>query len=753
MNGHWRNGSIRIVAAAIVTALLFSFCGVADAAYVNERRVVISSPEETFTDGAGVRGTYALDTQVAVDKGGNIWVWGYYNVCTIGNAGQSGSSSSNPVNGASYTLDQPGGSITRDCGNHTLNNRPAVIKGVNGFTSVAGSAYALMAVDKQGNLYGWGDNTQGARFAVPSSASLKASGGGATLVSGGVFGLYKDGTALPEALPDKVNQMNPNESDDTWKPIDGPDAPLPTGNDRVPYAQGLNKSKVVSVASNEYAFAYLKEDGTVWTVGQNGFGQRGVGKQGNGFGSWGLLNGRSTGYPFDASGGVSTRPTQVRFPDGVKIKYISNSYEGYHAVDTDNNVWYWGRNYDGNSGLTDDELKAVSGRDSGSSCYLLSASTMDAYCYSPVKVPSLTNVVRTNGLRKFAEGYQFGCLLDDHGKLWVWGASINKVGMPDSDANSNAVWSATPSVFSATTNTGRRFTADHIVDINAGFHAGQMVTDDGYVYGWGEAYLGGAQFADLSPDASNSPWNSSHRVGVVWDPTRDPLHRKATKVGGNKDAANLNLEDGSIYSWGENGGGAALGGRGYGQTVCAEGLPVCVSPKIGMTGGRVQGGLYVWPATFVPDIQNVGRYETLVKNSYPFQDTGVHKGQIVEYTLKLANDRTGYQNPAVRVEDTWGSGASLVPDSFRAKYTISNGHVIDADTDPRWDVTSKFTLTDTGFNSNDPSMVLSPQSTLIITYKVKVTGDSGTVGGKALLTRVSNGAEIDSDQTYNPVVK
>lgn len=755
-----RRKGFRLV-GVVVTLLMFllSFSSVAGAAYVRERRIDVSSPEESFSEGAGVRGTYALDTQVAVDKGGNIWVWGYYNLCSIDNAGQAGASSPNPVNGASYTLDPANRAFASNCARDTdyFNNKPAVIKGVTGFTSVAGSSYALMAVDKRGNLYGWGDNSQDGAVA-PSSASLMASGYNRnSLTSGGVFGIYKDGTAPPEALPNKVNQMNPNESPDTWKPVDGPDAPVPDGGSDGPYAQGFNRNKVISVASNEYGFAYLKDDGSVWTVGHNGFGQRGIGKRGGSQAAWGTLKNGASGYPFDEGGGVSTRPTKVLFPEGVKIKYLSNSYEGYHAVDIDNNVWFWGRNYSGNSGLSQDDINMLSSkkpRDTDNPCTTLGSAALDAYCYLPVQVPSITKVVKENGFQKFAEGYEYGILLDAHKKAWIWGSSTNRVGMPDyTGTPGDGNWNPTPTLFAATTNDDKSFTADNIVDVNGGFHSGQMVTGDGYVYGWGEAYLGGAQFADLSATSTNSPWNSSHRVGVVWDPTRDPQHRKATKVGGNKDGANFNLEDGSIYTWGENGGGAALGGRGYlGRTVCAEGLPGCVSPKIGMSGGRNQGGLYVWPATFVPDIQNVGRYQTAIKNAYPFQGTAVHKGDTVEYTLQIVNDRTSYQNPPIGIEDTWGNAASLVPGSLRAKYTIYNGHTVNADDDPQWDVTSKFTASPTGIVSNDTNMVLQPQSTLVVRYKVKVEAGTGNVGGRLLLKKLADGSEIDSDKTSNPVV-
>ncbi|RBP97464.1 hypothetical protein CRD60_06780 [Bifidobacterium aemilianum] len=750
-------GALALSAALAVAMLLPLSATNADAAYIQHKQVEIASPEEDFADGAGVKGTYALDSQIALDKGGNIWIWGYYNYCSIDNAGQGGASSPNSKNGASYTpKSTPEGPA---CQTWELNNRPQIIKGVNGFTSIAASAYAVMAVDKRGNLYGWGDNTQRGTN-VPVSAAYPANGFTAPMVTtGGVFGLYKDGTAPPEGIPNDVNQANPNASPKTWKPIDGPDAPLPKGALATAYPDGLNTSKVISVSSNEYGFAYLKEDGTVWTTGDPSFGRRGVGKVGpaGGWTSPGAA-GSLSGYPVDQQAGVAQVPTKVKFPAGTKIKELFNSYEGFHAVDSDDNVWYWGRNYQGNAGLSNSELQALSSADQSKPCWLLNTTYYEAYCYQPVQVPSLTKVVRENGASKFAEGYGFGSLLDSKNNLWVWGSANYRVGMPDAaNQGGDTIWDSTPHIFSAKTDTGSRIEGTNVIDMNATYHSGQFVTGDGYVYGWGEANIGGANTPNLAPDGV-TPWNSEHRPGIVWDPTTDPQHRKAIRVGGNKDAANFNLDDGSIYSWGENGGGAALGGWGYGSTkefeVCAYGVPGCVSPKIYYTGSpRDQSGITIWPAVFVPGIQNVGKYQKVVKNAYPFQGTEVKKGDIVEYNEILTNDRTGFQNPKIRVEDTWGSKATLVKDSFVAQYSTSNSHKVNAADDPQWDVTSKFDISPTGFTTNDPNFVLDPMSTLVVRYKIQVTADSGSVGGVVKLFNLSDNSEIDSDETSNPIGK
>lgn len=721
-----------MLAVTLVTVLIASLSTVAYGAYVKSKSVAVSSPEENFTTGAGVQGEYALDTQIAKDKSGNIWVWGYYNLCNIDNAGQGGYYGGGK-NGAVYT-----GNASGSCGGVTINNKPSVIRGFTCATDVAGSAYALMAVDCYGNLYGWGDNTQNGSV-VASDPAFIAAGGPKTNVTGGVYGLYKNQKGASEAIPNTVNQANPQASPETWKPIDGPGAPTGT------YPGGDNTSKVVKVASNEYGFAWLKDDGTVWTAGANTYGARGVGKWGNTVDQWGSVG--TAGYPVGNSWGVALSPTKVTFPGNVKIKAVYSGYLSYFAIDTNNQVYFWGQSYAGGAAMSNDELEAYSSStDTSKPCRSLAGSNY--YCFAPVPVPSLTKLIADNGgFTKLLGGYSYGAMLTKNKKLWTWGVSTDGVGMPESDKQNDLTYRTTPQVLSTTAVDGSTVTADNVIDANGAYHAGQFVTADGYAWAWGQHKWGGAFSSNMSPTQDALPTNDKDRPGIVWDPTKDPQHRMAVKVGGNKDGANLNLSDGSVYTWGENGGGVSLGGQGYGTTVCAYGQPGCVSPKVLATlGKRAQSGLYVWPATFVPEVQNVGSYQTVIKNAYPFQATPVHDGDEVKYTVLVRNELSNFKNPTVKIEDSWGQNGTLVPGSFSVKYTSSNSKDTDID------IADRFVLSPTGYSTTDPSMQLDPLSVIAITYRVKVSGTTGNVGGTVVLSNTDGaGGQIDSDEALNPI--
>lgn len=173
----------------------------------------------------------------------------------------------------------------------------------------------------------------------------------------------------------------------------------------------------------------------------------------------------------------------------------------------------------------------------------------------------MSKVIRENGgYLKGTGGYTYGVVLTKNHKLWTWGASATRMGMPEAtDTTNNSVYRYEPRQFDATDVNGNRLIGEDVIDVNGGFKAGQFVKSDGSIWGWGGHKWGGAFSTNLADNVDAKPTNDEDYPGPIWLPDNDPQKRKGTKVGGNKDGASFNLEDGSIYSWGENGGGAALG--------------------------------------------------------------------------------------------------------------------------------------------------------------------------------------------------
>ncbi|MGD9732695.1 MAG: hypothetical protein AB7U45_10985 [Desulfamplus sp.] len=130
---------------------------------------------------------------------------------------------------------------------------------------------------------------------------------------------------------------------------------------------GLTGISAVDAAANGYHTAALKNDGTVWTWGYNGYGQLGNGTAEN-----------------------STNPVQVEGLTGVSAVAAG----GWHtaALKTDGTVWAWGYNSYGQLG---------------------DGTTIDSYL--PVKVTGLT------GVSAIAVSGSHTAALKTDGTVWTWG--------------------------------------------------------------------------------------------------------------------------------------------------------------------------------------------------------------------------------------------------------------------------------------------------------------------------------------------
>lgn len=281
-------------------------------------------------------------------------------------------------------------------------------------------------------------------------------------------------------------------------------------------------TEVRSVASSEYANAWLKADGSVWTTGTPAFGQRG--------------NGNSL---------PQVNPTRVTFPAGTgALVYVGAAYEGFYAVDDASRVYFWGRDYRGGAG------NGLNG---------------DRYVTTPVEVPALTALVASEGLAYLGGGYAFGTLLTEKGDVYTWGSAENNAhgGAPGS-------WTALD---------GRDLGAPKLLltgveDVAVSFQTGRALMGDGTVQAWGARLWGGAF------RLPSGAINSTNALAVVYDGSKG----RAVEVGGSKDVGSYTLADGTLWTWGENGFGAACGGLTY--AACARSV----------TSTGATNGLYVWPA-------------------------------------------------------------------------------------------------------------------------------------------------------------
>lgn len=90
-------------------------------------------------------------------------------------------------------------------------------------------------------------------------------------------------------------------------------------------------TNVSQTVANWGAYAALKGDGTVWTWGQNGYGQLGNGTVDT-----------EPAYPAPAI--YNPTPVQATFPVGTQITQIASGQFNFLALDRSGNVWSWGGN-------------------------------------------------------------------------------------------------------------------------------------------------------------------------------------------------------------------------------------------------------------------------------------------------------------------------------------------------------------------------------------------------------------------------
>ena len=130
----------------------------------------------------------------------------------------------------------------------------------------------------------------------------------------------------------------------------------------------------VTVAAGNYAWWVIKSDGTLWSCGNNGFGQLGLGDTTN----------RSS-------------PTQVgSLTDWYSLATSAGDANSMCAIKTDGTLWSWGNNSAGQLGLGDTTKRS-----------------------SPVQVGSLTNY------RQISKGTNTIMFINTSNQLWVVGLGDN----------------------------------------------------------------------------------------------------------------------------------------------------------------------------------------------------------------------------------------------------------------------------------------------------------------------------------------
>lgn len=285
--------------------------------------------------GGGLMQGSLITTGAAVNKQGEVWVWGFR-----GSAQQG--------NGKQVVLEK---------------NAPAKVQSLSNIAKITSGAYHLLALDFDGGVYGWGQSGYG-ETGCPGfyvSTPCKVLKNGVQIAAGEYFSIALDSNGQVWTWGHNLYGQLGNGG---------------TKNSQVPVPVNLNGEKARLIGgAYEGAFA-VTEQGHVWAWGDNeasGLGFQGTiyGVQkiirtptrvpnldsyadrivhiagGNGWGEALLDDGTVIGWGLHAALGQGTTKTNISSPVPVQVmtgvKQLFARYVGSFALTQDGKLWTWGQ--------------------------------------------------------------------------------------------------------------------------------------------------------------------------------------------------------------------------------------------------------------------------------------------------------------------------------------------------------------------------------------------------------------------------
>jgi len=326
-------------------------------------------------------------------------------------------------------------------GSTTTRYNPVTVSGLSGMKSVAAGSGHTVALKNDGTIWAWGNNSNGQlgdgtldSRTTPVQVSLLT---GMTAVAAGyghTVALKNDGTVWAWGNNDS-GQLGDGSSTSTNIPV--------------PVA-GL--SSITAVAAGAYHTVVLKSDGTVWSWGKNSNGQLGNGNitasnvpvqvKGLSGVSSGIVTAVAAGYDHTVilrndgtvwswgnnsngqlgNGNITASNAPVQVSGLSTVTAIAAGFGHSLALKSDGTVWTWGNNSRGQLGNG-----------------LTNGVTIDSAI--PVLVSNLPSVVDIAG------GYEGSValkgLLRGDGTLWLWGSNSNGQ-LGNGLVNATMIYSAIP---------------------------------------------------------------------------------------------------------------------------------------------------------------------------------------------------------------------------------------------------------------------------------------------------------------------
>jgi len=461
---------------------------------------------------------------VALKDDGTVWAWGNNGLGQLGDG--TTDSSTTPV----QTVMELGGDP------------------LAGVAAVAAGYRHNVVLKEDGTVWAWGDNYAGqlgdGNTDTPSYTPVPVKGYAGEGTLNGVAAVTT-GTSHTVALKGDgtVWAWGYNDSGQLGDGTSGTNKDTPVRT--LAYEGEVALEEVAAVAAGKIHSLAVKEDGTVWAWGYNGYGQLGDG----------------TGAP----GTDSDVPVQVvlEFGGDPLTEVTAVAAGDFHTVAVkddgeEKTVWTWGYNSYGQLG----NGTSGEGTDSG----------------VPVQVVMESEGDPLTGVTQVASGLQHTVALKEDGTVWAWGRNNygqlgDGTGAPGTDSN-------------VPVQVVLEFGGDPLTDVVAVASGGGHVValkDNGTVWTWGHNAEG-----QLGNGTYGGEFNSGIPVQVVLEFGGVPLTGVSAVAAAGMHSVSVK-DDGTVWTWGYNNEGQLGDGtHGFGPAYASD-TPVQVLGEGG--AGTLEGAV------------------------------------------------------------------------------------------------------------------------------------------------------------------
>jgi alpha-tubulin suppressor-like RCC1 family protein len=243
---------------------------------------------------------------------------------------------------------------------------PVQVRNLNGIVQIAAGGDHGMALRDDGTVWCWGSNLQGQNGSgavtvnVPSATQASNLAGVVSIAAGSSHSIAAKGNGTVWAWGSEYNSGALGNGSQT-------------GTSTVP-VQVLNLTGAIAVSGGYYHGIAVRDDGTIWTWGDNSYGQLGTG-----------------------AGDEESTPTQV--DNLTQATAVDGGGSHSVALRSDGSVWAWGSNYKGELG-------------NGT---VSAALSLPGQVKSPLAAGFLTNITAV------ACGSGHSLARQSDGTLWTWG--------------------------------------------------------------------------------------------------------------------------------------------------------------------------------------------------------------------------------------------------------------------------------------------------------------------------------------------